>query len=153
MGLPLHSVRCGCGDKFRKVKVAGWRGSLLPHAAEVPVQPSELKIGLAAGGPCYACRVSRAPSLRNQGPSRHTLLVRVTHWITVISFVALLVTGVEILISHPRFYWGEVGNSRTPPLFKIPIPSSRATVPRLLEIRSTPQRAPDAQDESYFPGI
>ena len=52
-----------------------------------------------------------------------------THWITVISFIALLVTGVEILISHPRFYWGEVGNSRTPPLFKIPIPSSRATVP------------------------
>jgi thiosulfate reductase cytochrome b subunit len=43
--------------------------------------------------------------------------------------VALLVTGVEILISHPRFYWGEVGNSLTPPLFKIPIPSSRSTVP------------------------
>ena len=73
--------------------------------------------------------MSHAPSLRNQGPPRHTLLVRVTHWITVISFIALLVTGVEILISHPRFYWGEVGNSRTPPLFKIPIPSSRATVP------------------------
>jgi thiosulfate reductase cytochrome b subunit len=73
--------------------------------------------------------VSDAPSLRNQRPPRHTLLVRVTHWITVISFVALLVTGVEILISHPRFYWGEVGNSRTPTLFKIPIPSSRATVP------------------------
>lgn len=73
--------------------------------------------------------MSDAPSLRNQGFRRHTLIVRVTHWITVISFVALLVTGTEILISHPRFYWGEVGNSRTPPLFKIPIPSSRATVP------------------------
>jgi thiosulfate reductase cytochrome b subunit len=55
--------------------------------------------------------------------------VQVTHWITVISFFALLITGVEILISHPRFYWGEVGNSLTPPLFQIPIPSSRATVP------------------------
>lgn len=33
------------------------------------------------------------------------------------------------MISHPRFYWGEVGNSLTPPLFKIPIPSSRGTVP------------------------
>jgi thiosulfate reductase cytochrome b subunit len=73
--------------------------------------------------------MSEAPVLRNQGAYRHTLLVRVTHWITVISFVALLVTGVEILISHPRFYWGEIGNSLTPPLFKIPIPSSRATVP------------------------
>ena len=47
----------------------------------------------------------------------------------MISFLALLITGVEILISHPRFYWGEVGNSLTAPLFQIPIPSSRATVP------------------------
>jgi thiosulfate reductase cytochrome b subunit len=71
-----------------------------------------------------------APSLfRIQGSPRHTLLVRVTHWITVICFLALLLTGVEILISHPRFYWGEVGNSGTSPLFKIPIPSSRETVP------------------------
>jgi thiosulfate reductase cytochrome b subunit len=53
----------------------------------------------------------------------------VTHWITVISFFALLITGVEIVISHPRFYWGETGNSGTPVLFKIPIPSSRDTVP------------------------
>ena len=37
--------------------------------------------------------------------------------------------GVEILISHPRFYWGETGNVDTRPLFTLPIPSSRATVP------------------------
>jgi len=42
--------------------------------------------------------------------SRHSALVRVTHWITALCFLALLVTGVEILISHPRFYWGETGN-------------------------------------------
>ena len=52
-----------------------------------------------------------------------------THWITVISFLALLISGVKILISHPRFYWGEAGNALTPPLFQIPIPASRATVP------------------------
>ncbi len=44
-------------------------------------------------------------------------------------FFALLVSGIEILISHPRFYWGETGNVLTPPLFKLPIPSSRALVP------------------------
>jgi thiosulfate reductase cytochrome b subunit len=64
-----------------------------------------------------------------QGTQRHTALVRITHWLTVISFLALLVTGGEIIISHPRFYWGETGNSGTQPLFKIPIPSSRDTVP------------------------
>jgi thiosulfate reductase cytochrome b subunit len=43
--------------------------------------------------------------------------------------MALLITGGEIVISHPRFYWGEVGNVNTKPLFVIPIPSSRDTVP------------------------
>jgi thiosulfate reductase cytochrome b subunit len=62
-------------------------------------------------------------------PSRHSALVRVTHWIAALAFLALLLTGLEILISHPRFYWGETGNINTPPLFKIPIPSSRSSVP------------------------
>ncbi len=61
--------------------------------------------------------------------SRHSALVRITHWITTLCFLALLVTGAEIVISHPRFYWGETGNILTPTLFKIPIPSSRALVP------------------------
>ena len=71
--------------------------------------------------------VTSSPQL--QVTQRHTALVRITHWITVISFLALLITGGEILISHPRFYWGETGNSGTTPLFKIPIPASRDTVP------------------------
>jgi thiosulfate reductase cytochrome b subunit len=62
-------------------------------------------------------------------PPRHSALVRVTHWITTLAFLALLVTGVEILISHPRFYWGETGNVLTPPLFRLPIPASRHIVP------------------------
>jgi thiosulfate reductase cytochrome b subunit len=62
-------------------------------------------------------------------PPRHSALVRVTHWLTTLAFLALLVSGVEILISHPRFYWGETGNVRTTPLFTLPIPSSRAMVP------------------------
>jgi thiosulfate reductase cytochrome b subunit len=61
--------------------------------------------------------------------ARHSALVRVTHWITTLCFLALLVSGIEILISHPRFYWGEAGNVNTTPLFKIPIPASRSTVP------------------------
>jgi thiosulfate reductase cytochrome b subunit len=61
--------------------------------------------------------------------SRHSALVRVTHWITTLCFFALLVSGIELVISHPRFYWGETGNVLTPTLFKIPIPSSRALVP------------------------
>ena len=60
--------------------------------------------------------------------SRHSALVRATHWITALCFLALLVSGVEIVISHPRFYGGETGNILTTPLFQLPIPSSRAMV-------------------------
>jgi thiosulfate reductase cytochrome b subunit len=77
-----------------------------------------------------------AVSLRNVGSAarpatavRHTAIVRITHWITALCFVALLVTGVEIVISHPRFYWGETGNVLTPSLFDLPIPASRSSVP------------------------
>ena len=60
---------------------------------------------------------------------QHTVTVRVTHWIVALSFFALLLSGVEILISHPRFYWGEEGNVLIKPLFSLPIPASRAIVP------------------------
>jgi len=63
------------------------------------------------------------------GRPRHSAVVRVTHWITALSFLALLISGVEILMSHPRFYWGETGNVLATPLFKLPVPSSRSTVP------------------------
>jgi thiosulfate reductase cytochrome b subunit len=76
---------------------------------------------------CIPKAVSTAP-VTKLAP-RHSALVRVTHWITAICFFALLVTGIEIVISHPRFYWGETGTVLTAPLFRLPIPSSRSTVP------------------------
>ena len=57
-----------------------------------------------------ASQVLPRPSRPRRLPARHSALVRVTHWITTLCFFALLVTGVEIVISHPRFYWGETGN-------------------------------------------
>jgi thiosulfate reductase cytochrome b subunit len=59
---------------------------------------------------------------------RHTATVRWTHWITTFCFFALLWSGVNILISHPRFYWGESGNVSMEPWLSIPIPSSRGSV-------------------------
>ncbi len=76
---------------------------------------------------CIPSAVSAVPA--TTVTPRHSALVRVTHWITTLCFFALLVSGFEIVISHPRFYWGETGNVLTPPLFKLPIPSSRKLVP------------------------
>ena len=77
-----------------------------------------------AGGAADASRV-----VPRTNPPRHSAIVRVTHWMTALCFIALLVSGIEIVISHPRFYWGENGNVLTPALFSFPIPSSRSTVP------------------------
>ena len=60
---------------------------------------------------------------------RHAGFVRATHWLTTLAFTALLVSGVEVLLSHPRFYWGETGNVNETPLFTVPVPASRSTVP------------------------
>ena len=51
---------------------------------------------------------------------RHTKLVRVTHWINALSFVALTVSGGAILLAHPRFYWGETCYFDTPAAFELP---------------------------------
>jgi thiosulfate reductase cytochrome b subunit len=78
-----------------------------------------------------APRLDTLPAARRDAVQtpRHGAIVRVTHWITVVCFLALLITGAEIVISHPRFYWGETGNVNMKPLFTIPIASSRDTVP------------------------
>ena len=33
---------------------------------------------------------------------RHLAVVRITHWIVVLSVLGLLVSGIGILVSHPR---------------------------------------------------
>jgi thiosulfate reductase cytochrome b subunit len=52
---------------------------------------------------------------------RHKALVRATHWINVLTFLALTVSGVAILLAHPRFYWGETGYFDTPAAFELPL--------------------------------
>jgi thiosulfate reductase cytochrome b subunit len=54
--------------------------------------------------------------------ARHSVVVRVTHWINAIGTFALIVSGVAILLAHPRLYWGETGAVGTPSLIDLPIP-------------------------------
>jgi thiosulfate reductase cytochrome b subunit len=53
---------------------------------------------------------------------RHSLLVRVTHWINTVSFLALVISGIAILLAHPRLYWGETGAVGAPSLIDLPLP-------------------------------
>lgn len=53
--------------------------------------------------------------------TKHKAWVKTSHWIITLSFLFLVFTGIEILMVHPRLYWGEVGNELTPALLEIPI--------------------------------
>jgi thiosulfate reductase cytochrome b subunit len=51
----------------------------------------------------------------------HSGVVRITHWVTSLAFLALIVSGVVITITHPRLYWGDAGNVETPAWITLPI--------------------------------
>ena len=62
----------------------------------------------------------RAPT-RAEG---HTRWVRICHWTVVGGVLTLAFTGFFILMTHPRLYWGEVGNDLVPALIELPISSN-----------------------------
>src|SRR6266853_4673543 len=76
---------------------------------------------LAMANSAYAEEIS-IPSSGSLDSPRHSAVVRITHWITAVTFVGLLYSGVMILIAHPRLYWGETGALGTPSLIDLPIP-------------------------------
>ncbi len=65
--------------------------------------------------------ISSAPTMA-QVSVRHSLLVRMTHWINTLAFLSLTVSGAAILMAHPRLYWGETGAFGRPALLELPIP-------------------------------
>ena len=45
---------------------------------------------------------------------RHPAVVRITHWVNLASLVILLLSGLQILCSHPALYWGETARFAEP---------------------------------------
>ena len=50
---------------------------------------------------------------------RHTLPVRLWHWLNVLCLAILLMSGLQIFNAHPRLYWGNTGNEGDPAIFEI----------------------------------
>ena len=67
-------------------------------------------------------RAVEVRSVKASDSSRHSFLVRITHWITTVSFLALLLSGIAILLAHQRLYWGETGGVGAPSLIDLPLP-------------------------------
>ena len=75
-------------------------------------------IPLGMADPAYVPEIAAAVT----GSPRHSLLVRTTHWIHTAAFLGLLVSGIAILLAHPRLYWGEAGGMGGPSLIDLPLP-------------------------------
>ena len=60
-----------------------------------------------------------APSAHDALYYRHTLAVRVMHWINVFALTILFMSGLQIFNAHPALYWGKSSYSGRPPLLEI----------------------------------
>lgn len=50
---------------------------------------------------------------------RHTLPVRLMHWINVLALSVLFMSGLQIFNAHPALYWGKSSYTGRPPLFEV----------------------------------
>lgn len=53
---------------------------------------------------------------------RHPVWVRSAHWIGVVSFGMLAVSGTAILLALPALFWGETGANGAPAWIRLPLP-------------------------------
>ena len=60
---------------------------------------------------------------------RHSLVVRLTHWINVLCVSLLMMSGMQILNAHPRLYWGAAGDDADRPFIEITTLDWRAAHP------------------------
>ena len=89
-------------------------GSLNPRVSEFPASERER--------PAYHQYLPVLGEVSSARSLRHWASVRVAHWIFATGVLGLIVSGSGILISHPRFYWGETGSVFTPSLIDLPLP-------------------------------
>jgi thiosulfate reductase cytochrome b subunit len=50
---------------------------------------------------------------------RHSVVVRVTHWLNLLFLILLLMSGLRIFNYHPALYWGNYGYRGVPSVFSV----------------------------------
>lgn len=60
-----------------------------------------------------------AARARTIGYLRHTWPVRLMHWINVLAFVALLMSGLQIFNAYPALNWGKSSYTGRPPVLQL----------------------------------
>ena len=62
---------------------------------------------------------AHAPTPPTEVIYRHTRVVRITHWVNVISLLFLLLSGLQIFNAHPMLYWGQYGADADTPVVSL----------------------------------
>ena len=87
-----------------------------------PSQPHEEAASHAIPGKSQTMaadeKTARAQS-SSYGYSRHSLPVRIMHWVNVLAITVLLMSGLQIFNAHGALYWGQSSYSGRPPLLQI----------------------------------
>jgi thiosulfate reductase cytochrome b subunit len=73
---------------------------------------------MAIGEPSLAAGAEHAPPKRDI-IYRHTVTVRLTHWINVLCLALLLMSGLAIFNYHPALYWGHYGYRGVPSFIEV----------------------------------
>jgi thiosulfate reductase cytochrome b subunit len=79
--------------------------------------PAGGRLPVPASAPPELARRATAPG--REIMYRHTVAVRLTHWLNVLCLVLLLMSGLRIFNYHPALYWGNYGYRGVPSVFSI----------------------------------
>ncbi len=76
---------------------------------------------VASSEPKAETKVVAQPAVASQRAImyRHTVAVRLTHWINALILVLLLMSGLALFNYHPALYWGNYGYRGVPSFFSI----------------------------------
>ncbi|HEY3887390.1 MAG TPA: cytochrome b/b6 domain-containing protein [Caulobacteraceae bacterium] len=88
-----------------------------PVAAVVPPEVAPAPVAAAPPPPAEP----PAPAVKpvREVIYRHSVVVRLTHWINVLAISLLVMSGAQIFNAHPRLYWGQYGADADRPVVEM----------------------------------
>src|SRR5215831_15506635 len=73
----------------------------------------------SSGGGAVPSRAAAGAKPAREVMYRHSVVVRLTHWINALCLALLLMSGLRLFNYHPALYWGDDGHRGMPSVFSI----------------------------------
>ncbi|MGH6986555.1 MAG: cytochrome b/b6 domain-containing protein [Caulobacteraceae bacterium] len=90
----------------------------------------------------------KSPATEKEIVHRHSLVVRITHWLNFVFLALLLMSGLQIFNAHPRLYWGQAGANADPSWLEMV-----AVNPAAPRLKGVTRIAGNAFDTTGFLGV